>query len=278
MEPVIQLQLENTSVCNARCHFCVYPTLERSRGFMAMDLYLKILREAETIDKIGILTLTGLGESLLDPHLEDRIRLAKAMIPRLQTQIFTNGTYLTPLRFEVLKDAGLNSLHVSLNATSAEQRRDIMQLDDWEKVISNIQYAMTHKGDMEFLVKSVSNGDRFVQKDVELLSRLWGNPLLSDGGGYFVPVVEGNWAGENRTVRDFKANEACGRALWQIYVTFDGKVTTCCFDPAGKQVFGDLKVQTLREVYSSDEYVKFRQAHFEDRADEYGICKGCTRI
>jgi radical SAM protein with 4Fe4S-binding SPASM domain len=279
MERVIQLQIETTSVCNAKCHFCLYPVLDRKREFMDLELFTKIISEAATIPQIWSVCLTGLGESMLDPHLEARIRLVRSLLPsETFVDVFTNGTYLTPARFDSLRDAGLDCVSISLNAASAAKRKEIMGLDDWTKVISNIQYALTHRNGMKVQIKAVVNEDKFTQDEATMLQALWGNPLLSEGEGHFVPVMEGNWAGESRTLRDFKPNESCGRALGQIYVTVDGRVTTCCFDPIGKQTFGDLKVETLREVYNSAAYTAFRQAHFEDKADRYEICAKCTRI
>lgn len=274
---MIQLQVETTSVCNAKCHFCVYPTLERTRKHMAMPLYSKILNEAVPIPAIGQLMLTGLGEPLLDPHLDKRISMAKEVAPRLEVGIYTNGTFLTPKRFDSLHAAGVDTIDISLNAATAEQRKEIMGLDDWERVVANVQYALASQNGTRVLLKGVVNPDRFTKSDTEQIQRIWGNRVM-DGAGRFLPVVEGNWAGRTRTIRAFSPSDACHRALGQIYVTVDGIVTTCCFDPDGRQVFGDLREQTLREVYNSSKYVQFREAHFENRADQYEICKGCTRI
>lgn len=243
---------------------------------MPMSLYKKIINEAATIPEIDALCLTGLSESLLDPLLEDRIKYAKEKIPQVKVDIYTNGTYLTPLKFEQLKAAGLDGLNISLNAGDAETRKKVMGLDDWEKVIANILYANSHKGEIKLEVKAVIDSKDFTAEDSEVLYRAFG---WSKDGGIFQGVRGGNWAGERDDyMRDFKPNECCFRALWQIYVTVDGKVTTCCWDPLGKQVFGDLKEQGIKESYNSDAYVAFRQAHFEDRADQYDICAKCTRI
>jgi len=48
-------------------------------------------------------------------------------------------------------------------------------------------------------------------------------------------------------------------------------------DAFGKIVFGNLAKQSLREVYGSEKYVAFRQAHFEDKALSVPQCTGCTR-
>lgn len=272
----IQLQLENTSTCNAKCFFCVYPTAERWGGLMSQDLFRKILDEAAGIDHITQVCITGLGEPTLDSHLVDRVKYAKEKKPDAFIDVFTNGVYLTPKRFEELRDAKLSSIQVSLNAVRQEQHERIMGLKGkFQTVCDNIDYAIANRGSCNVEVRAVINGDEFTREDGFEFYKRWGR---RNADGFGALINEGNWAGDNRTIRDFKPNEACFRALAQIYVTFDGKVTTCCFDPTGKQVFGDLNKQTLQEIYSSPDYVAFREAHFQDRADEYPICRDCTRI
>lgn len=273
---MIQLQVENTSTCNAKCHFCVYPAAERWGGLMSMELFKKVIDEATDIEAISQLCITGLGEPTLDPHLVERIRYARSKKPQMFIDFFTNGVYLTPKRFEEVRDAGVSSVQISLNAVRPDQHEAIMGLrDKFATVCANIDYAIANSGNCRVEVRAVVNWDSFTQDDGHEFYRRWG---IRQQGGHGALITEGNWAGDNRTHRTFEPNEACGRALSQIYVTFDGRVTTCCFDPDGKQVWGNLNTQTLKEVYASEKYVSFREAHFLNRADTYEICKGCTRI
>lgn len=272
----VQLQLENTSTCNAKCGFCVYPAAERWGGLMSMNLYRKILDEASGIEAIDQICITGLGEPLLDKHLEDRVRYARARKPKAPIDFFTNGVYLTPARFEALRDAGLSSVQVSLNAVNQVQHEKAMGLrGKFDIICSNIDYAIANRKKCGVEVRAVYSEDQWTMDDVSDFYMRWGH---RDHGGHGMLIIEGNWAGDNRTVRSFDPKESCFRALGQIYVTFDGKVTTCCFDPTGKHVWGDLSKQTLREVYAAPAYLAFRQAHNDNQADTYAICKGCTRI
>ena len=273
---MIQLQLENTSTCNAKCGFCVYPEAERWGGRMSMDLYKKILDEAGTIPLISQICITGLGEPTLDKDLVERVKYARYRKPLGFIDIFTNGVYLTPEKFDALQAAGLSSVQVSLNAVRAEQHEKIMGLKGkFDKVCEHIDYARKNRKTCQVQARAVINGDSFTNDDGNEFYTRWG---MKDNGGVGSLIREGNWAGAGRTIRKFQPNEACHRALSQIYVMFDGRVTTCCFDPSGKQIFGDLTKQTLREIYQDTDYLAFREAHSENKADKYPICAGCTRI
>lgn len=275
----IQLQIETTAVCNARCHFCVYaqPINDRPKGMMSMARYRGIIVDAATIPEISDVCLTGLGESLLDPHLDERIAYSRDKMPDRDVCVFTNGTYLSPDRFDRLAEAGLGTLNVSLNATTPEKRKAIMGLDDFNQVVSNISYAMAHRGDMKIRVTAVVNEDMFSEAEALELVRLWGHWRHHESG-HVELVSEGNWAGDNRSIRAFDPDEACVRALTQFYVLWDGRVSACCFDPLARMEFGRVPEQSIREVYNSEKYVRFRELHSQDKASEVEICKGCSRI
>jgi hypothetical protein len=61
-------------------------------------------------------------------------------------------------------------------------------------------------------------------------------------------------------------------------VLWDGRVSLCCFDAEGAVILGDLKTQTLREVFGGDKAVGIRLAHVEGRRQELPLCNTCTAI
>lgn len=275
----IQLQVETTTACNKGCHFCPLPDIKptRDHGTMSMDLFRKIVDEASGIGDIEQLCLTGLGETMLDRWVIERAKYARDKMPSSFIDIYTNGSYLTPEKFDALKAVGISCVTVSLNAIDADQHHKIMGgRKDFDTVMANTEYAVAHRGGVMVQVKAVVNGDTFTEADGWKFYAKWGH---RDLGGYGQLVYEGNWAGSNRTTRAFKPNECCSRALTQIYVLFDGRVTPCCLDPDGRhKVFGNLSKQTIKQVYNSPDYLAFREAHDANRADEYSFCKVCSRI
>lgn len=243
---------------------------------MDIGLFKKIIDEATSISLISGYVLTGLGEPTLDPKLVERVSYIKGLAPGHEVGIYTNGFTMRPDLFDRLKEAKLDTVIFSLNATDADQHASVMGVPGkYEMVCANIDYARANRGKVRIEVRAVFLPLTWTDRRKQSFMQRWGDG--SKGGDAWL-VYEGNWAGENRTMVAFEPNECCPRAVRQIYVMFDGRVATCCFDPTGKQVFGDLKTQTLREVYASDAYVAFREAHAKNLADTYEICKGCTRI
>jgi radical SAM protein with 4Fe4S-binding SPASM domain len=279
----ITLQLETVSTCNAKCHFCPYTkNIDNRQGkLMDMELFKKVADQQAEIPQMGVMILQGLGEPLLDRHLNERLKYAEDL--NIYTSIFTNGFALTPDRFNALIENGLDSLVVSLNAVTAEQHEKIMGVKGrFDKIVAACDYIIANKpDDFEFAIHTVRNDDQFTAMDSAKFALRWGVRNLNSGYGRV--IEEGNWAKENREA-PIKGNyhlggdKGCARANNQFYVLWDGRVTTCCFDPTGKNVWGNLNVQTIKEVYSNPAYVQFREDHWNDKATRHEICRGCTRI
>jgi len=277
----IQLHMATVNTCNAKCGFCMYPKPENTypKGVMDMDLFRKIIDDAAEIPVIDQVAFSALGEPLLDRHIVERVQYVKDKCPDWPLiELYTNGVALTPKMFERLKAAGLNGLSISLNAVTPEQHEERMGLVGlFDRVCDNADYAIAWREDMKVLVKTVFSGDDFDRGDAAAFYARWG---LAQMGGHGQAVIERNWAGGTRTLEGEipDPNAACGRALGQISVLWDGTVSLCCFDPLARHNLGDLKKQSIREVYNAEWYTQFREDHSRDQAAKYEICANCTRV
>jgi len=270
----LELQIETTSTCNARCVFCPYPALNRKGGLMSMELFARIIDDMAQIPQINSLVLHGLGDPTLDPRLVDRIkyiRQDKAIDHPIE--VYTNGIAMMPHKLDALKDAGLTCVVFSVNAVRPDQHDAIMGTKGkFDTVCANADYAI--KIGLAVETHAVLTNDTFNRDDMDIFYRRWGRAGV-DGNG--MVIYENNWAGLNRDTRLWNANNCCSRATGQIYVLVDGRVAMCCYDPSGKTTFGNLSEQSIREVYNSDYYTLFREMHSLNRAAVFERCAGCTR-
>jgi radical SAM protein with 4Fe4S-binding SPASM domain len=259
--------------------------MARKHGFMEWDLFTRIIDDAAAIPSITSLAISGLGEQLLHPRYVDMVAYARRANADWVIETYTNGVLLTPETFEEIKAAGMEYVSISLNAVRPEQHEAVMGLrGKFELVCANIEYAIAHRGDVNILIKAVADRSLFTNEDSVAFTERWGKwefpKTIREAKGRTGGMVvrQANWAGAGETIRPFDMKEGCRRAYEQIAVDRNGIVLLCCFDPLGKHPFGDLKAQTIREVYNSEAYLKFRQTHFDDHADEIETCRGCTRV
>ena len=112
-----ELQVEVTAACNLRCRMCLVryrPPLDRVRHSFSFDDFRALVEDNPSLHRI---TLQGLGEPLLTPHLFEMVELAGAR--GIDVGFNTNGTLLTREKAERLVRAGLAWLHVSVDGATA---------------------------------------------------------------------------------------------------------------------------------------------------------------
>ncbi len=115
------IQLALTNACNAHCRFCSFSRTPPAARMMAD--FQGLCRGLGSLVQAGIryVILTG-GEPLLYPDLLPLLKRAQAA--GLTTLLCTNGALLTPALVADLKQAGLDTLIISLDAPSPREHDD----------------------------------------------------------------------------------------------------------------------------------------------------------
>jgi cyclic pyranopterin phosphate synthase len=118
--PLRDLRISVTDRCNFRCTYCM-PEEEFGHNYRFLRrkeilTFEEIARLARAFARLGAtrLRLTG-GEPLLRPGLE-RLVEELAQIEAVDDLAITTNGYLLPKKAQVLKDAGLNRVNVSLDS------------------------------------------------------------------------------------------------------------------------------------------------------------------
>ncbi|WP_306210166.1 radical SAM protein [Actinoplanes sp. RD1] len=130
------LQLEITSACNLRCTMCLVsyrPPVNKLAGAMPAELFERLVADVPGLRR---LTLQGLGEPLLSPHLPAMIRTAVER--RITVGFNTNATLLHARRARELVDSGVDWLHVSLDGARAATYENIRAGATFDTVVANL--------------------------------------------------------------------------------------------------------------------------------------------
>jgi radical SAM protein with 4Fe4S-binding SPASM domain len=131
-----RLQVEVTAACNLRCRMCLVRYREpvrRSEGTLSLKCFERILDEIPSLKEV---TLQGVGEPLLVPHLDALVRLAASR--GIATGFNTNGTLLSAQRSKRLIRAGLRWLCISVDGATPAVYQDIRDGARFERVVNNI--------------------------------------------------------------------------------------------------------------------------------------------
>ena len=266
------LQVETTNLCNARCIFCAHGQIEE-HGTMSDRLYSKILTDASKLDPppetfIPMLT----GEPFLDPQIVDSVKEARAVLPTTEIHLYTNGSPLTEESIKKLAEIPGFRLNISANGASAETRKRLTGLDDYEYVARMIDYVdELHIPHTVSLVQHPS----ITEEEEEDFIRKWGQVTSSSSCRTPYVFQHLNFAGLTCPVSENNFTR-CIHATSHMTVLWDGRVNLCCMDPLGRKIFGDLNHQTVAEVWFSKGRQHYAALHEEGRGVECEVCRDCN--
>jgi putative metalloenzyme radical SAM/SPASM domain maturase len=144
-----KLFVEPTTRCNLRCSMCVKQSQEHAiaEGDLSPEIFEALL---PALPRLDALVLTGIGEPLLHPGLEDLIARARSAMPgHGEIGIQSNGRILTLERARSLLRSGLSRICLSLDAAVPETFRSLRpgaEVDDVETALANASRARAQTG------------------------------------------------------------------------------------------------------------------------------------
>lgn len=116
MERPFTLIAELTYRCPLSCAYCSNPVHYTGRGPLSAEVWCRLFREAEALGVVQV-NLTG-GEPLLRDDLETIVSHARSL--DLYINLITAGLPLSHERLTRLRDAGLDSVQLSMQAAEKE--------------------------------------------------------------------------------------------------------------------------------------------------------------
>jgi MoaA/NifB/PqqE/SkfB family radical SAM enzyme len=260
------VQIESTNICNAKCVFCPRDEMHRRQGIMSFDLFCKIVDECVELG-ITHVRVHNYGEAFLDRHLTEKVRYAKEKGIK-EVGMISNGSLITEEIAAGMIDAGLDAINISVDAAGKEVFESTRVHLDYDTVINNIKTLVrlrnesgkTHPKLILSFVRQNNSADE--QAFIAEWSKVADKIHITDLH---------NWAGtlNEKTNVQFP----CYRLWLTFTVLWDGRVSMCCADFDGRHIFGDLRTQTIADVWNSPMYRAARREHLESGGP--GICRTC---
>ncbi|MDD5617698.1 MAG: radical SAM/SPASM domain-containing protein [Candidatus Omnitrophica bacterium] len=271
-----EIRFEVTTRCNYNCIICPREKLTRNIETMSFELFKnlldKILLEETRFDTVAF---PGLGEPLLDKTLDAKIAYSKKA--GFKILILSNGSLLTLERFKELEGLGVDSIRVSIYGDSANeysQFHGVKNLDLFGKVKRHLTLIAAHKRNTKLLL-TYNVLDDINGKNINLWIDYW-----KDKADLIEVWRPHNWVdGRNYRKAQKDKIKSCGRPYrGPLQIQVDGTVNMCCFDFNGKLTLGDLKTQTLKQIFSSPMFKEILKHHKSGNFKNSGlICANCDQ-
>lgn len=276
-----EIIIDIAASCNAQCPFCprIFMPKERSKGFISLELYEKILDDAKD-NNIKKLRLYSTAEPTMHPKFDKVIDIAKEK--GFEISLSTNASLLHKHIDSTMKVDFLQYSIEGWDKKSYEKYRFPLK---FEKVYQNIK-EFYDRASQEVKSPKVSTNLIITTKtDIRKYVELWGE-YIGDVNVHFMydPVKYENGKFVSKSLDAEKEyfdldkqtkNFYCSYPFNILTVSFDGKVALCCDDFAAELNIGDLAHSTIKEVFYSKSMNKIRNQFYTQKLD---ICKECSRF
>jgi len=264
----LTVDLEAALTCQLKCPMCTRAQSDvfSKGGIMDFALYKKVVDQCAE-NRVFSIKLSWRGEPTMNPHLVDMVRYAKDKgIPDMA--FLTNGGLITPQLTRDLVEAGLDWISFSIDGLGQdyERIRKPITFDEIVAAVTGVFELKKELGRVKPLVR--------VQTISGCIER---NPAYFE---FWEPLVDriSVIAEQHREDPDLIRHDpdyVCASPFQRVFVTWDGKVIPCHGDYFLHNTMGDANTQSIRDIWNSDKFRKFRSDMRAKRRLEYKACSIC---
>jgi len=268
-----------TNLCNAECIMCPHPKLKKM-GTMDMKLYRKIIDNCQKL-KMKSVTLSFFGEPLLDKTLIGKIKYAKEK--GLIVAFYSNASLLNEEWARDLIESRLDGITISMDGYSKETYEKIRKKLNFETTKKNILGLINMKNRLKkenpkinlVLVELEENKKEIKQfynewkgkvQGINIINmRNWANTIQKEG-------TKGSLHFNKKLKR-----KPCPLMWMELVVDWDGNVVLCSDDWNHTTILGNLKKQSIEEIWKGEKLKKIKEAHMNGEFHKIPLCSGCNR-
>ncbi len=291
--------IEPSNYCNFKCVSC-FQSLRKDnyitshRGMMDMNLYRKIIDDLKNWEggKIKVLKLSLYGEPFTNTNFIEMLKLAKKADIAERIETTTNASLITEDLAKGLVENGIDYIRVSIYGTTQENYKKTTGSPkaDLSEIINNLKYINQLKHDMglERPFVAAKMLDTYSEENEEFI-RLFSDvadEVYIDKPHNWVATDEKSFIGSLYGNEQRKALEAdlqqtiskrvaCPMAFTTLAIRSDGEVSPCCVDWTGGTNLGNIKDESLENIWNGDVMYEFRKMQLEGRRHENPSCKNC---
>lgn len=272
-----RINIEPTNKCNLRCSMCPRQDQTRPEGEIDMVVFSKLADEISRHAPAEV-RLHKDGEPLMAPHIFDFIEHIKSVAPSTLLNMDTNALLLDEEMSGRLLDSKLDVLLFSVNAATADTYRKVRGSTKFDQVVANIERFLEMRKERGYVwptvkVQLIIMAD--TRNEIGLFKEQWGEHEVDV---LLIPAI--NWGGHRPEVQSLMEMPSrrypCTFLFNSFSINWDGKVSFCNVDFDHLGIIGDVREQTIEEIWKSREFESYRMLHKQGRWNEIELCRDCN--
>lgn len=268
------IEIETSTVCNWKCEYCPNSIHQRLPRYMDFSLFQIIMQRAKEYKYIKYVTLHAYNEPTLDPRFFELVNEVQKQGFRLV--LYTNGSYLDEAKIKHLIQLG-NLKEIIFNIPSFDKKimQNMTGSTDYDNVMNAIDLSIKNNIAVTF---SIQGRDKQREKASIEISKNYPQCKIVSHDSF-------DRAGSltNKYFQNYAINETflagCVTMNEAVNVTVDGDITLCCNDYYRKNLFGNLRNNSLSSLLTSNLYTKYKRIIWGgEKAPTDFICRNCIMM
>jgi radical SAM protein with 4Fe4S-binding SPASM domain len=283
------VQVQTIDRCNASCIMCPYSQRAAfgPANRMNKDLYRRLLAQLAAAGTTRVFSPMLQNEPLLDRDIARRIQEAREVLGKsVYITVVTNGALLSNDRVNCLLASGLDSISVSIDAFREDTYRIIRRGLEFSQVLENLHNLLRWEDRPQviarFLKQRANDGEEcpFVAYWRARGAGVFVHTLANRAGALdaYEGLVRDRTPSMRRLIYRFLSRifPFCTQPFFALNVLWDGRVLLCCHDWGAGVIAGDLREQTLSEIWNGEKMNAYRHLLYTGSSLEIPPCRNCS--
>ena len=293
LETPYNVKVEVSSLCNAKCVYCAHSRSNHGvwEGNMSMELFQKVVSDLKEFpQKPKQMETYMFGEPLCNPLLPDMIDYAKSQNVVDRITFTTNALLMTPERVDrLMENDSIDIIRISLQGLDTETYYKTCGVNvDFNKFLANLDYLYKHKKNCSIRMKIADVAIKDIPNGKQKFEEMFGDKADSIFIEHILPLYgDINYDSIdkeiNETIMDGREgvhtdsiHVVCHRPFFRVRVGADGLVTSACCDTPHDIVYGDIKKESLYDIWNGEKHKAFLKMQLEGKRFLHPSCKDCV--
>jgi MoaA/NifB/PqqE/SkfB family radical SAM enzyme len=201
----------------------------------------------------------------------------------------SNGSTLTEELCGKIIDCGLDHIRISVVGLDDQSYRDLtVTFGDYEKIRQNVARLYQEKKRRKSRLGTVKTNDtgmtpeqrsRFERDFNDISDMVQIDTLMGWSLSEAKDFMLGRTVSTGMdSISPLRGRVVCPEPFSRLAVNYDGLVSVCCVDWSFGTIVGDLRVESMTDIWNGERLREFRLAHLRGRRDTIPACAQCQYV
>jgi len=251
-----------------------------------MELVEKLCNELKESSIQGV-RLIRWGEPTMHPMFLEILKKLKDTGKAIHFN--TNGTLLNKDSIQKIVEMEIDSVKFSFQGVDQESYEEMRYGSSWDKLMENIHLMNELRGDREkpyiqISTTTTAETEKQIHNFIEMVSPLCDYANVGKTKLCHLEIERMKISEDRkRKFLELKERESlqrqrpgvCVEIYDKLSVNWDGTVTGCCGDYDGMMLVGDLRRETLHDIYHGERINRVREIISRNAYDDIPLCRTC---